>query len=58
MQVMGFGFVSLIIALLGLVSVGIGLALGVGYSHPLGGMVGLILGIGAIAVALIFKDDK
>jgi hypothetical protein len=57
MKIAGFGLVSLLVAVLGLVAVGVGVVLGVGYGHPMGGMVGLILGTGVIGVALIMKDD-
>jgi hypothetical protein len=42
---------------LGLAFEGVGIVLGVLDGHPLGGMIGLLLGIGAIAVAFILKDD-
>jgi hypothetical protein len=47
----------LVIAVIGLVFVLVGLGLGVVEGHPLGGMVGLLLGVGMIGVALILKDD-
>jgi len=46
----------LLVAILGLALIVVGLVLGVVQGHPLGGMVGLIVGIGAVAVAYIFND--
>jgi hypothetical protein len=40
-----------------LVFVLVGLYLGAVEGHPLGGMVGLLLGIGLGGMAFIFKDD-
>jgi hypothetical protein len=40
-----------------LVLILVGLALGVLEGHVLGSMVGLIVGIGTIAVAFMFKDE-
>ena len=56
LRVAGLGFVSLLVAILGLALVVVGLVLGVAQGHPLGAMVGLIVGMGAIAVAYIFND--
>jgi hypothetical protein len=50
--------VSLLIVVIGLAFIGVGIALGVLDGHPLGGMIGLLLGIGVIVVALILKDDQ
>jgi hypothetical protein len=46
----------LLVAILGLALMVVGLVLGVAQGHPLGGMVGIIVGMGAIAVAYIFND--
>jgi len=46
----------LVVAILGLALIVVGLVLGIVQGHPLGGMVGLIVGMGAIAVAYIFND--
>ena len=56
LRVAGLGFVSLLVAILGLALVVVGLVLGIAQGHPLGAMVGLIVGMGAIAVAYIFND--
>ncbi len=46
----------MLVAILGLALIVVGLVLGVVQGHALGGMVGLIVGIGAVAVAYIFND--
>ena len=46
----------MLVAILGLALVVVGLVLGVVQGHPLGAMVGLIVGMGALAVAYIFND--
>jgi hypothetical protein len=51
------GLPSLLIVVLGLVFILVGLGIGIIEGHPLGGMVGLLLGIGLFGVAFIFKDD-
>ena len=51
------GFTSLLTIALGLVFVVVGMVLGVLDHLTLGAMVGLILGIGTIAVGYIFKDE-
>jgi len=44
------------VAILGLALIVVGLVLGVAQGHPLGAMVGLIVGMGTLAVAYIFND--
>jgi hypothetical protein len=46
----------LLVAILGLALIAVGLVLGVVQGHALGAMVGLIVGMGALAVAFIFND--
>lgn len=46
----------MLVAILGLALIVVGLVLGVVQGHALGAMVGLLAGIGAIAVAFIFND--
>ncbi len=57
LKVAGLGFISLIVVLAGLVIVAVGIGLGVLQGHALGAMVGMIVGIGTVVVALIFKND-
>lgn len=48
---------SLLTVLLGLVFVGMGLALGVGYGDTLGGMDGLVLGIATVFLGYVVLKD-
>jgi hypothetical protein len=57
LKIAGLGFVSLVIAVLGLVVALVGVTLGVLDGDTLGGMVGMVVGIGMIVVAFMFKDE-
>jgi len=46
----------LLVAILGLALIVVGLVLGAVQGHALGAMVGLRVGMGALAVAFIFND--
>jgi len=51
------GFVSLLVTFVGLVLIAVGLVLGAIDGMPMGGMIGLLLGIALIVLAFLLKED-
>jgi hypothetical protein len=58
LRIAGFGLIDLLTIVIGLVLVFAGVGLGALNNQPTGGMVGLLVGMGIIVSALLFKEVR